>query len=68
MNLSRKYVTLKDISKETGLAITTISKALRNHPDISKKTIKRVNKIAEEMGYIKNVSASQLKGNKSNKF
>jgi len=66
MNLSRKYVTLKDISKETGLAITTISKALRNHPDISKKTIKRVNKIAEEMGYIKNVSASQLKGNKSN--
>jgi LacI family transcriptional regulator len=59
-------VTLKDISKKTGLATTTISKALRNHPDISEKTVKRVNMIAEEMGYIKNFSASQLKGNKSN--
>lgn len=64
--MSRKYVTLKDISKKTGLATTTISKALRNHPDISEKTIERVNTIAEEMGYIKNFSASQLKGNKSN--
>lgn len=64
--MSRKYVTLKDISKKTGLATTTISKALRNHPDISEKTAKRVNMIAEEMGYIKNFSASQLKGNKSN--
>jgi len=59
-------VTLKDISEKTGLATTTISKALRNHPDISEKTVKRVNMIAEEMGYIKNFSASQLKGNKSN--
>ncbi len=64
--MSRKYVTLKDISKKTGLATTTISKALRNHPDISERTVKRVNMIAEEMGYIKNFSASQLKGNKSN--
>lgn len=36
--MSRKYTTMKDISDKTGLAITTVSKALRNHPDISVKT------------------------------
>ncbi|MEA2065787.1 MAG: LacI family DNA-binding transcriptional regulator [Thermotogota bacterium] len=64
--MSRKYVTLKDISKKTGLAVTTVSKALRNHPDINKKTARMVQKAAEKMGYIKNVTASQLKRNKSN--
>ncbi len=64
--MSRKYTTMKDISDKTGLAITTVSKALRNHPDISVKTKKRVQDAAEEMGYIKNFSASQLKRNKSN--
>lgn len=62
----KKYVTLKDIAEEIDLAITTVSKALRDHPDINIQTKKNVKKVAKEMGYIKNLSASSLKSNKSN--
>ena len=34
--------TLKKISEVLGLSISTISRALKNHPDISEKTKKKV--------------------------
>src|SRR6185503_17205918 len=46
--------TLKDIAKESGYHITTISLALRNHSSIPETTRQRIRKIAERMGYEKN--------------
>ncbi|MCS7181365.1 MAG: LacI family transcriptional regulator, partial [bacterium] len=53
-------VTIKDIAKIAGVSKATVSKALNNKSDISKKTKKKIKKIAEEMGYIPNSIAKCL--------
>ncbi len=61
-----KDVTIYDIAKKLNLATSTISRALKDHPTISSKTIKMVKKVAEEMGYVPNTLAAGLRGNKTN--
>lgn len=54
-------VTIKDISKKSGVSIATVSKALNDYPDISDKTKKYIIRTANEMGYVPNSSARSLK-------
>ncbi len=63
---SRKYVTMKDIADSLGLSVTSVSKALRNHPDISKSTRLKVLQAVEEQGYIRDAQASSLRQRRSN--
>jgi len=63
--MNKKFVTMKDIAKEVGVSINTVSKAFKDHPDISEKTKSIILDTAEKMGYIKNYSASILRGKKS---
>jgi LacI family transcriptional regulator len=44
-------VKMKDIARELGVSIVTVSKALRNHPDISKATRERVEAKVRELNY-----------------
>jgi LacI family transcriptional regulator len=53
-------VTQEDIARELGVTRITVSKALRDHPDISVAMKARVLKAAEEMGYSPNEIARQL--------
>ena len=41
---------LKDIAQRAGLAVMTVSKALRDKPDVSAATKTRVKLLAEQMG------------------
>ncbi len=53
--------TLRTIAEMTGLAITTISRALNNAPELSDETRLRVQKIAAEIGYVPDRTALRLK-------
>jgi LacI family transcriptional regulator len=53
-------VRMKDIAKDLGLSIITISKVLRNHPDIAEKTRQRVLRRVEELDYQPSVLARSL--------
>lgn len=55
-----KRVTLSDIAERLNLTKVSISKALRDHPDISEKTKELVKKTAHEMGYAPNRLARSL--------
>ena len=46
--------TLKDVARECGYHITTISLALRDHPSIPEPTRQRIREIAQRVGYEKN--------------
>jgi LacI family transcriptional regulator len=59
-------VTLKRIAEVLGLSISTVSRALKNHPDISVATKKRVNEIASFLDYEPNINAINLRA-KSNR-
>lgn len=53
--------TIYDLAKELKLAPSTVSKALRNKPGISKKTRQKVLDYAKEVRYFPNEFASKLK-------
>ncbi len=56
-----KRVTLSDIAERLGLTKVSISKALRDHPDISTQTKAQVREVAKEMGYTPNRLARSLR-------
>ncbi len=51
---------MKDIANDLGLSVVTISKVLRNHPDISTETRERVLKHVEARNYQPNMMARSL--------
>lgn len=61
----KQYSTLKKLSEKLGLSISTVSRALKDHPDISPATRKRVKDLAELTEYEPNTFALNLRTNKS---
>ena len=53
-------VRMKDIAQDLELSIVTVSKVLRNHPDISAETRDRVLKRMKEVNYRPNLAARAL--------
>jgi LacI family transcriptional regulator len=60
--------TLKKISVQLDLSISTVSRALSNHPDISENTKRKVRELAALMEYEPNSYAVNLRTNKSKVF
>ena len=52
---------LKDIAQRAGLAVMTVSKALRDKPDVSDTTKARVKLLAQQMGYVPDSTAQGLR-------
>ncbi len=57
--------TLKTIAGITGLAVTTVSRALNDAPDIGLKTRQRVRAVADEVGYVPNRAGVRLRTGKT---
>ena len=54
-------IRLKDIAREAGVSVMTVSKALRNAPDIAARTKLRIGELAKRMGYTPNLGARSLR-------
>jgi len=54
-------VSIKDIAKQAGVAISTVSYALNNSPKVTEKTRSKILAIAEELNYVPNAAARTLK-------
>src|SRR5882672_8958507 len=59
-------VTIKDIARELGISPSTVSRALKDHPDISTETKKLVNALSEKLNYQPNIVALNLRQKKTN--
>ena len=53
--------TIKDIAKICGVGVSTVSRAINNHPDINPETKEKIMNIIKEYGYVPNNSARNLK-------
>jgi DNA-binding LacI/PurR family transcriptional regulator len=54
-------VRLKDIAERAGVSVMTVSKALRDEPDVSAGTQARLKMLAEQMGYVPDSTAQGLR-------
>lgn len=61
-----KPVRLDDIAKKLNISKVAVSKALRDHADISIETKNKVKELAEKLGYIPNILAKNLSSKRSN--
>jgi len=61
-------VRLKDIARQAGVAVMTVSKALRDAPDVSVATKARIKALAAQMGYVPNSFAQSLRSQTSRLF
>jgi LacI family transcriptional regulator len=59
-------VRMKDIARDLGVSLMTVSKGLRNEPDVGEATRQRILKRAKELNYLPNVNARSLATGKSN--
>ncbi|MCR4694867.1 MAG: LacI family transcriptional regulator [Pseudobutyrivibrio sp.] len=53
-------MTIKDIARLAGVSISTVSRVLNNHPDVSKEAKEKVLAVVNEYKYIPNASAREL--------
>jgi DNA-binding LacI/PurR family transcriptional regulator len=58
-------VSIYDIAKEARVAPSTVSRALEDHPRIGAETKKRIQELANEMGYVPSTVAKSLASNKT---
>lgn len=54
-------ITIRDIAKQCGVGVSTVSRAINNHPDINPETKKMIMDVIAETGFIPNNSARNLK-------
>ncbi|MGM0551372.1 MAG: LacI family DNA-binding transcriptional regulator [Bacteroidota bacterium] len=64
--MRNRQVTIKDIAKLLHISPSTVSRALKDHPDINPETKKNVREMAKKMNYKPNKIALQLLQQESN--
>ena len=64
--MKNKIPTLKEIAEKLGISISTVSRALNDHQDISEVTKERVKALAADLNYIPNIFAKGFRTHKTN--
>ncbi len=63
--MTQKAITIKDLAAQLNISVSTVSRALKDNPEISQQTRKTVQALAKELGYRPNPIAVALKTHKS---
>lgn len=61
-------VTIRDVAREAGVSVATVSHALTGYTDISVKTRQKIQETARRLGYQPNVNGRNLASKKSNRI
>lgn len=63
--MTQKAITIKDLAEKLNISVSTVSRALKDNPEISQATRRQVQLLAKELGYRPNPIAVALKTHKS---
>ncbi|MCD7714974.1 MAG: LacI family transcriptional regulator [Lachnospiraceae bacterium] len=61
-----EQITIKEVARLCGVGVSTVSRAINNHPDINEETRRKVMETIEKYNYVPNNSARNLKRSESN--
>ena len=54
-------ITIRDVARICGVGVSTVSRAINNHPDINPETKEKILQVIKENDYVPNNSARNLK-------
>ncbi|MBN1438162.1 MAG: LacI family DNA-binding transcriptional regulator [Anaerolineales bacterium] len=63
---SPKAVTIREVAKEAGVSVSTVSRVLNGKDDISEKTVKKVLAVVQELGYASSLAARGMRSHRTN--
>lgn len=63
--MSKRIITIKDIAQKLHISVSTVSRALNNHPSIGIKTREAVQQLAQELHYHPNQTAISFKSSRT---
>ncbi len=61
----RRTPTMKDVAREAGVSVMTVSRAFKRHASVSEETRERILSTAEKMGYVFDSIAANLRSQRS---
>jgi LacI family transcriptional regulator len=61
-NVKHQRVTLRDVAREAGVSLQTVSRVINAHPDVSENTRREVQRVIDELRYRPNGIARSLVG------
>lgn len=61
----RKHATLNEVAKKAGVGTTTVSRVINGGQSVDPKTLARVQRAIEQLGYMPNQAARILKGDRT---
>ena len=63
-----ELVSIRDVAKEAGVAISTVSKVLNHYPNVREETKEKVNAAIAELGFVPNTIAAALSSKKTGRI
>ncbi len=63
--MRKEGITLKGLAQELELSVSTISRALNDHPDINSETKRKVQQKAKELNYVPNLFAKGFRSHRT---
>lgn len=66
--MASNLVSIRDVAREAGVAISTVSKVLNHYPNVSEETKQKVNAAIAQLGFVPNTIASALSSKKTGRM
>lgn len=63
-----ELVSIRDVAREAGVAISTVSKVLNHYPNVREETKEKVNAAIAELGFVPNTIAAALSSKKTGRI
>lgn len=63
--MDNRMVSIKDVARQAGVAISTVSKVLNNYPNVSEETKRKVNQAVADLNFVPNSVAAALSSKQS---
>jgi LacI family transcriptional regulator, repressor for deo operon, udp, cdd, tsx, nupC, and nupG len=63
--VDQKAITIEDVARDAGVSVATVSRALRNLPNVAPSTRQRVHRVARELHYTADPTAARLAAGKT---
>ncbi|HSJ57731.1 MAG TPA: LacI family DNA-binding transcriptional regulator [Anaerolineae bacterium] len=66
MRRTRTSVTIRDVAREAGVSVSTVSRVLNDKDDVAPETYERVRDVIQQLGYTSTLAAKSMRSHRTN--
>jgi len=66
MGRTKMAITIRDVAKEAGVSVSTVSRVLNDKDDVAAETYERVQDVIQQLGYTSSLAARSMRSRRTN--